>query len=301
MFRRLPPRTRGLARRGRGRERRADERLDSPRGGARDPVQSLGDDDAVSPLQRLAVQRARGVQHRRQRPNRIEPGLFARSAARGEPRPGARAGCITARARRGPRAAPVRVARLSIRRRLDGRGRPCRPPHHDARRRRCRARPRRRVPAAHSRDGDRARAAPRGPRRPHDRREDRDRPRRERRRGVGAPGRRDGWRPSGVGPGRPPARPDAGGPGRRDTSRKSVLPRHRQPRLRQGRGRRDAHRRIRAEPDDAVERRRAVGPRRQSGRVGHGPVRAVARGRDQTLPHFSRAPASSGCCAIRTR
>ena len=64
---------------------------------------------------------------------------------------------------------------------------------------------------ADPRDGDRARAAPRGSRGPHGRRADRDRPRRQRRRGVGTAGRRDGRRPAAVGAGRPSARPHAGG------------------------------------------------------------------------------------------
>ena len=53
--------------------------------------------------------------------------------------------------------------------------------------------------------------------------------------------------PPALGAGRPPARADAGGPRTRRYPRQPVLPGHRQSRLRQGRGRRDADRRLRAE------------------------------------------------------
>ena len=95
-------------------------------------------------------------------------------------------------------------------------------PHicHARRRRRC-PRARRRVPHPDPCDGDRARAQPRGPCRPHRGRENRDRPCGQRRRGVGTSGCRDGRRPPPVGAGRPSARPDAGGSRGRGVPRRS--------------------------------------------------------------------------------
>ena len=150
-------------------------------------------------------------------------------------------------------------------------------------------------PAADPRHRHRARPAPRGARRAHRRRVDRDRARRRRGRHLGAAGGGDGGRVRPVRAGRPPARRDAGRRRARDPARRAVLPRPRQPRLRQAGGRRAAHRRLRAGPARALDRRRAVGPRRQPGRVGHGPLRAAARGRHPPVPvprgRGRRAPA----------
>ena len=71
--------------------------------------------------------------------------------------------------------------------------------------------------------------------RPHRLRADRDRHRRERSRHVGAADRRDGGNVRVLDPGRPSARRAARGRGARALARDAVLPRHRQPRLRQGR------------------------------------------------------------------
>ncbi len=86
MQRRLPSRSGRLARRRRAREGRADQRLDPSRRGAGHPVQPFGHDDAIPSLQRVAVQPARGIQHGRERADRLEPGLLARSAACGQSR-----------------------------------------------------------------------------------------------------------------------------------------------------------------------------------------------------------------------
>ncbi len=284
MQRRLPPRQGGVAGDRAAGEGGADERVDPPRGGARDPVQPVVDDDALSPLQRRAVPRARCLRERRQRPHRVERGEPGRAAPGHERRRRDRAGGRADLARRGARAAAGGRRRADPRRRLDARRRLRRSPHRDARGGGRGARARRRHPPADTRHRDRARPAPRGARRAHRPRPDRDRARRQRGGHLGAAGGGDGRRIRAVRAGRPPARRDAGRGRARDPARRAVLPRSRPPRLRQGGGRRHARRRIRAESARALDRRRAVGPRRQPGRVGHRSLRTAARGRDPPVP-----------------
>ena len=107
----------------------------------------------------------------------------------------------------------------------------------------------------------RARAPSRGAR-GHDRAwADRGGDGRQRRRDVGAADRRDGRSVRLLDPGRPPAHRAARCRGTRAAARAAVLPRYRQPRLRQGRERRRPLRRLRAEPGVALARRRALGAR----------------------------------------
>ena len=63
-----------------------------------------------------------------------------------------------------------------------------------------------------------------------------------------------------------------------------MLPRPRQPRLRQGRGGRRAVRRVRARRARALDRRRAVGPRLEADAGRRGALRAADGGRDPALP-----------------
>ena len=167
-----------------------------------------------------------------------------------------------------------------------------RPAHRDPRARRCGARARRRDPPAHARARDRARRAPRGPRGAHRKRADRDRARRQRGRHLGAAGRGDGRAPSS-----PRCRSTT------STSRWPPSPATRSPRdapcfrdtdnLVYGRGEAggDARRRLRARPvsrwSDGVPWEHGSSPVR----VGHGSLRAAARGRDPPLPVPRAAPA----------
>ena len=163
----LPPRQGGVAGDRAAREGGADERVDPPRGRARDPVQPVVDDDALPALQRRAVPRARRLRGRRQRPHRVERGEPARAAPSRERGRGHRARGRADLARRGARAAARGRRRADPRRRLDARRRPCRPAHRHPRGGGRGAGARRRHPAADSRDRDRARRAARGARRPH--------------------------------------------------------------------------------------------------------------------------------------
>ena len=132
-----------------GREGRADQRLDLPRRRPRHPVQPVADDDALPPLQRRAVPRARRVRAARQPAHRLQPGEPGGAAAGREPRPRdrpRRRACV------GPDEAlalmPQASAGVALRRGLDARRRLRRPAHRHLRagRRRPRAGRRRSAP-----------------------------------------------------------------------------------------------------------------------------------------------------------
>ena len=107
--------------------------------------------------------------------------------------------------------------------------------------------------------------SPRGDRRRHRRRADRDGAGRERLRDLGAAGGGDGGGVHALGAGRPPAHRSRRGRRARAAARDAVLPGPRQSRLRQVRGRRDPLRRLRAEPGRALDGRGALGSRRRAG------------------------------------
>ncbi len=85
--------------------------------------------------------------------------------------------------------------------------------------------------------------------------------------------------------GRPPARRPAGRPRPRAAARHAVLPRPRQPRLRQERERRHAVRRLRAEPGRRAGRTACRGSTARASRAGrHRALRAADGRRDPALP-----------------
>ena len=173
--------------------------------------------------------------------------------------------------------------------------------HLRARRRRTRAR--RRDPHPHARDRDRARPPARGAGGAHRRRADRDRARRQRRRACG---RRRSPTMVGAAPRRRCRSTTSTSrcrrcPGARAPARHAVLPRHRQPRLRQLGGRRRALRRLRARTRwraGSTACRGITAPDR-AGR--HGALRAALEGAVAALPVPRSTPAWSRSCATRTR
>ena len=202
------------------------------------------DHDALPPLQRRALPRARVFEAVGSVRIASSEASLARPAARGEPRRRHRARGRAHLSRRGPRAVARGERRADLRRRLDAR----------TTARSTRTSPPTRWPmrlvrsawrsgsARASPGSSSARAARSEPSSPT--RADRDRARRQRGRHLGAAGRGDGRGVPPVDAGRPPARAMQAVAGPRDPARRALLPRHRQPRLRQGRGRRPAGRRV---------------------------------------------------------
>ena len=281
---RVPPREGGAARRAPPREGRADERLDLPRGRPRHPVQPLPDDDALPPLQRRALPRARRLRQRREPPYRLEPREPPGAGARRQPGPRDRARRRGALAGRGRAASAGCDSRVASRRDLDRGRRLGRPAHRHARPCRGRAGARRADRDRATRDRHPARAVTRGDRGRDRRRAGRDGACRQCLRDLGASGRGDGGRVHALGAGRPPAHRARRGGRARAAPRDAVLPGSRQPRLRQVGGRRDPLRRLRAEPGRALGRRGALGPRRHAGPAGPRALRAAHGRRRATLP-----------------
>ena len=106
---------------------------------------------------------------------------------------------------------------------------------------------------------------------------------RQRRRDLGAAGRRDGRRVRPVDARRPPARALKAVAGTSSRGH-AVLPRSRQPRLRQRRARRGPVRRLRGGSARALDRRCALGSRVALAPAGSGAVRTVDAGRHQAVP-----------------
>ena len=128
---RLPPREGRRAGRRAGGEGRADERLDASRGGARDAVQPLADDDAVPPLQRGALPGARRLRDGRVAADRVEPREPARAPPRRQPRPRHRPRGGAGRAGRGAAAPAGGNLGLALRCGLDAGRRIRRPAHRN--------------------------------------------------------------------------------------------------------------------------------------------------------------------------
>ncbi len=236
---------------------------------------SHGDDAAAALLDR-AVQRARRVRDGRVAAHRGRAGEPEGAAARRSSR--ARGIGLDAQllgADEARRADAGRVARRPVRRRLDAGRRLPRSARRHLRAGRRRPRPRRRDPHADARHRHRARPGPRGARRPH--------------RGRSASSARSSSTPPASGrrgssamvgaftPSIPVDHQHIALQGRaraRAAARHALLPRHRQPRLRQGRVGRRAVRRLRGERAVALGGRRAVGARRPRAAA---PTRSASR------------------------
>ena len=167
-----------------------------PRRRARHAVQPVADDDALPPLQRRALPRARRLRDRRQPADRVEPGEPQGAPARCEPgarRSGSTSSCVgpeeAVRLHAGGHARSPSTARS---------GCPTTAPSTRTRRHYALADAARElgveIRTGSARDRDRARAGQRGARGRRPRPADRDRARRQRRRDLGAAGRGDGRR-----------------------------------------------------------------------------------------------------------